>query len=110
MPNLVEQQHIVQDPNPFAILVINEDIENYDDGAQQFLPDHIKNQGAEDAISAEQNHFDPNQEDQGAPQQVQGAQKYHKNWWARIKVDYVLEGAKLEDESDSNKKEPESRK
>ena len=78
MPNLVEQQHIVQDPNPFAILVSNEDIENYDDGAQQFLPDHIKNQGAEDAISAKQNDFDPNQEDRGAPQQVQGAQKYHK--------------------------------
>ena len=80
VPNLVEQQHIVQDPNPFSILVSNdEDIENDDDEAQQFLPDHIKNQGAEDAISAKQNDFEPNQEDQGAPQQVQGAQKYHKS-------------------------------
>ena len=36
------QQHIVQDPNPFEILVNDEDSENGDDEAQQILPDQIK--------------------------------------------------------------------
>ena len=102
VPDTVEQQHIVQDPNPFAILSNDEDRKNDDDEAQQVLPDQIKNQGAEDAINAKQNDFEPNQEDQGAPQQVQGAQKYHENLGARIEVEDVLEGEKLDNESDSN--------
>ena len=86
MPDPVEQQHIVQYPNPFAILANDEDSKNEDHEAQQVLPDQIENQGAEDAINAKQNDFEPNQEyqgapqeDQGAPHKVQGARKYHEN-------------------------------
>ena len=93
VPNPVEQQHIVQDPNPFSILSYDEDSKNKDGEAQQVLHDHIKNQGSEDAINTKQNDFGPNLEDQGAPQeyqgepqkvqgdpqQVQGAQKDHGN-------------------------------
>ena len=43
MPDPVEQQYIVQDPNPFSILANDEDSKNDDDRAQQILPDHIKN-------------------------------------------------------------------
>ena len=68
MPDPVEQQHIVQDPNPFSILSNDEDRENEDKEAQQFLPDNIKNQVVEDGMKAKQNYFEPNQEDQ----QVQG--------------------------------------
>ena len=74
MPDPVEQQHIVQDPNPFSILSNDEDSENEDEEAQQFLPDNIKNQVVEDGMKAKQNDFEPNQEDQ----QVQGVQKDHE--------------------------------
>ena len=79
MPDPVKQQHIVQYPSPFPILENYGDSENDNDKAQQFLPDHIKYQGAEDVINAKQNDFGLNQEDQGAPRQVQGARKDHKN-------------------------------
>ena len=81
-----------------------------DDEAQQVLPDHIENQGAEDAINAKQNDFEPNQEYQGAPQQVQGARKDHKNRGAQIEVEDVLEGYKSDEKSESDKEEPELRK
>ena len=42
VPDPVEQQHIVQYPNPFEILANDEDSENGDDKAQQILPDQIK--------------------------------------------------------------------
>ena len=79
VPDPVVQQHIVKDTNPFTILENDEASENDDDEAQQVPPDQIKNQGAEDTINANQNDFEPNQEDQGAPKQIQGAQKDHKN-------------------------------
>ena len=110
VPYPVEQQHIVQDTNPFSILANDEDSKNDNDEAQQVLPYQIKNQGAKDAINANQNDFEPNQEYQGAPQQVQGARKYHKNRGARIEVKDVLEGEKSDDKSDSDEEEPESRK
>ena len=110
VPYPVEQQYIVQDSNPFSILANNEEIENDENEAQQVLPDHIKNQGAEDTINAKQNDFEPNQEYQGEPQKVQGAQKDHENWGVRIKVEDVLEGEKLDDELDSEEEEPESQK
>ena len=106
MPDPVEQQNIVQDPNPFAILANDEDSENEDKEAQQVLPDQIKNQGAEDVINANQNYFEPNQEDQGAPQQVQGARKDHENWGARTDVKDVLKEDKSDNELDSDKEEP----
>ena len=53
----VKQQQIVQDPNPFAILANDEDIKNEDDEAQQVLPDHIENQGAEYAINAKKSNW-----------------------------------------------------
>ena len=61
-------------------------------------------------INANQNDFEPNKEDQGAPQQVQGARKDHKNRGARVEVKDVLKGEKSEDKSDSNKEEPELQK
>ena len=109
MPDPVEQQNIVQDTNPLAILANDEEIENGDNKAQQVIPDQIKNQGAEDAINANKNDFESNQEDQGAPQKIQGAQKDHGNWGAWIKVKDVLEG-KLNNELDSDEEETESRK
>ena len=60
MPDPVEQQNIVQDPNPFAILANDEESENDYNNTQQVLPDQIKNQGSEDAINANQNDFEPN--------------------------------------------------
>ena len=74
MTDPVEKQNIVQDPNPFTILGNDEDSENEDEEAQQFLPDNIKNQVVEDGMKAKQNDFEPNQE----YQQVQGLQKDHK--------------------------------
>ena len=58
MPDPVEQQNIVQDTNPLAILANDEEIENGDNKAQQVIPDQIKNQGAEDAINANKNDFE----------------------------------------------------
>ena len=110
VPDPVEQQHIVQDTNPFAILENDEESENDDDEAQQVLPDQIKNQGLEDAINANQNDFEPNQEDQGAPQKIQGARKYHKNRGARIEVEDIIEEDKPDNESDSDEEEPDLRK
>ena len=94
----VEQQHIMQDPNPFSILANEEESENDEDEAQHVVPDHIKNQGVEDAINSNQNDFKQNQEYQGAPNQIQGAQKDNENGGARIKVKDVLEGDKSDDE------------
>ena len=79
VPDPVEQQHIVQDTNPFTILANDEERENDDDEEKQVLPDNIKHQGAEDAININQNYFKLNQEYQGDPQKTQGAQKDHKN-------------------------------
>ena len=73
MSKPVNQQHVVQDPNPFAILENDENSENDDDKAQQVLPNHIENQGAEDMINAKQKYFEQNQEYQGEPYKVQGA-------------------------------------
>ena len=42
VPDPVNQQHVVQDPNPFAILSNYEDSKNDNYEAQQFLPDQIK--------------------------------------------------------------------
>ena len=79
VPDPLEQQHIVQDSKSFSILENDEEIENDDDKAQQVIPDHIKHQGAEDTLNANQNDFEPKQEDKGAPQQLQGLQKDHEN-------------------------------
>ena len=79
MPNPVEQQQIVQDPNPFEILANDEDSENEDDETQQVPPDKIKNQGAEEAINAKQNYFETNPEYQGSLKQVHGARRDHGN-------------------------------
>ena len=57
VPDPVEQQHTVQDPNLLSILANNEDSKNDDDETQQVLPDQVKNQGAEDAINTNQNYF-----------------------------------------------------
>ena len=110
VPDPVEKQHIVQDPNPFSILANYEEIENDENEAQQVLPDQIKNQEAEYAINANQSDFEPNQEDQGATQKIQGAQKYHEKRGARIEVKDVLEEGKSDDESDSDEEEPDLRK
>ena len=110
VPDPVEQKNIVQYPKPFAILSNDEESENDNGEAQQVLPDQIKNQGAEDTINAKQNDFERNQEDQGAPQKVQGSRKDHGNRRAQIEVKDVLEGEKSDNGSDINKEEPESRK
>ena len=49
-------------------------------------------------------------EDQGAPQQVQGARKYHRNQGEWIEVEYVLKGGESSNKLDSNEGEPEPRK
>ena len=86
MTDSVEQQHIVQESKSFSILENDEEIENDDDKAQEVIPDHIKHQGAEDTLNANQNDFEPKQEDKGAPQQLQGLQKDHENRGAWINV------------------------
>ena len=64
----------------------------------------------EDTTNANQNDFEPNKEERGAPQKIQGARKYHENWGARIEVKDVLKRDKSYDESEIYEEEPETQK
>ena len=96
MTDPVEKQNIVQDPNPFTILGNDEDSENEDDKAQQFLLDQIKNQGAEDAINAKKIFLTKPGRSRSAPASSR-SEKVSQNRGARTEVEDVPEGDKSDD-------------